>query len=127
MGKRRVYRMMVWVAIVDKMWGLIVEGMGMSSYQIELQGDVLRVMFGEPAQNDRIVKDAAMRLAELAGKLVGGGVLKINGPASMPVAFVLAHGVAHLYGAVAVYDPKLSKYVVCVTHDPAYGVGDLID
>jgi CRISPR-associated protein Csx3 len=99
----------------------------MSSYQIELQGDVLRVMFGEPAQNDQIVKDAAIRLAELAGELVGGRVLKINGPASLPVAFVLAHGVAHLYGVVAVYDPKLSKYVVCVTHDPAHGVGDLID
>ncbi|MFM6118887.1 MAG: hypothetical protein ACKPEO_06990 [Sphaerospermopsis kisseleviana] len=25
------------------------------------------------------------------------------------------------------YDPKLAKYVICITHNPAYKLGDLID
>jgi len=54
-------------------------------------------------------------------------LLKINGPASLPVACVLTHKVAHLYGAIGVFDPKIGKYVVCITHNPAYKVGDLID
>jgi hypothetical protein len=28
---------------------------------------------------------------------------------------------------VAVFDPKLDSYVVCVTHDPRFAVGDTID
>jgi CRISPR-associated protein Csx3 len=40
---------------------------------------------------------------------------------------VLCHKVAHLFGAVACFDPKLAKYVVAISHDPAYAVGDLID
>jgi CRISPR-associated protein Csx3 len=99
----------------------------MTTYKIDKRGDVLQVTFGEPAQNDQIVKDASQRLTELAGELTGGALLKVNGPASMPVAFVLAHGVAHLYGAIAVYDPKLSQYVVCIAHHPDYAIGDLID
>lgn len=101
----------------------------MATYKIELSGDVLKVGFGEPAQNDAIVRDAAERLAELAldGTLSGGPIIKINGPASLPVAVVLAHGLSHLYGAVAVFDPKLGKYVVSTTHNPAYRVGDLVD
>lgn len=72
-----------------------------------------------------IVKDAVQALADLG--LAGGPILKINGPASLPVAVALAHAVTHLYGAVAVWDPKLSKYVVSVSHSPEYAVGDLID
>lgn len=101
----------------------------MTSYKIEIQGDVLRVGFGEPAQNDEIVKDAAARLEQMttSGELKGGAVLKINGPATNPVCFVLAHRVAHLYGAIGVFDPKMGKYVVCISHNPAYKLGDLID
>ncbi|BAZ54295.1 hypothetical protein NIES4103_69800 (plasmid) [Nostoc sp. NIES-4103] len=101
----------------------------MSTYKIELKEGILRVSFGEPAQNDQIVKDAAARLEEMAtlGELTGGPLLKINGPISIPVAFVLAHKLAHIYGAVAFYDPKLGKYVICITHNPAYKLGDLID
>jgi len=50
----------------------------------------------------------------------------VTGPASLPVAFVMCHAVAHLYGAVACFDPKLLGYVVCVSHDPKYKVGDVI-
>lgn len=106
----------------------------MNTYNLELQGDILRIGFGEPAQNDQIVRDAAARLDEMvkSEELSGGPLLKINGPASVPVCYVIAHKVSHLYGAIAVFDPKVgakgtSKYVVCITHNPAYKLGDLID
>ncbi|MEH2295163.1 CRISPR-associated protein Csx3 [Nostoc sp.] len=101
----------------------------MSTYKIELKDGILRVNFGEPAQNDQIVRDAAGRLEEMAtsGELAGGQLLKINGPISIPVAFVLAHKLAHIYGAVGFYDPKLGKYVISITHNPSYKLGDLID
>ncbi len=101
----------------------------MTTYKIELEGDVLRINFGQPAQNNQIVKDAEARLEEMseAGILKGGTLLKINGPASLPVACVLTHKVAHLYGAIGVFDPKLGKYVICITHNPDYQIGDLID
>ncbi len=101
----------------------------MTTYNIELKDDILRVSFGEPAQNDQIVKDAAARLEEMArsGELTGGQLLRINGPVSIPVAFVLAHKLSHIYGAIGFFDPKLGKYVICITHNPAYKLGDLID
>ena len=101
----------------------------MTTYKIEFRDEILRVSFGEPAQNDQIVKDAAARLEEMAtsGELTGGQLLKINGPISIPVAFVLAHKLAHIYGAIGFFDPKLGKYVICITHDPSYKLGDLID
>jgi len=90
---------------------------------------VMRVGFGEPAQNDQICKDAYARLAEMvkSGELKGGELIKINGPASLPVACVIAHAVAHLYQAVGVFDPKLGKYVVAISHGDRYAIGDLID
>lgn len=101
----------------------------MANYKIDLKDDVLQVAFGEPAQNNQIVKCASARLEEMSqiGGLTGGQLLKINGAASIPIAFVLAHKVAHLYGAVGCFDPKLGKYVICITHNPAYQLGDLID
>jgi CRISPR-associated protein Csx3 len=35
--------------------------------------------------------------------------------------------VAHLYEVVAVFDPKIAKYVVSVSHGDTYKPGDLID
>lgn len=101
----------------------------MTTYNIELKEDTLHISFGESAQNDEIVKDAAARLEEMAqsGILRGGQLLKIIGPTSIPVAFVLAHRLCHLYGAIGCFDPKLGKYVICITHNPAYNLGDLID
>lgn len=101
----------------------------MATYNISLDGDLMRVGFGDPAGNDQIVRDVATMLDAMkaAGTLVGGPVLKINGPASLPVAFVIAHAVLHIYSAVAVWDPKLQKYVVAVAHGADYAVGDLID
>jgi CRISPR-associated protein Csx3 len=107
---------------------------GMTTYNIKLEGDILKVSFGEPATNDQIVRDAAECLEKMTetGELAGGSLLKINGPASLPVCYVIAHKVSHLYGAIAVFDPKIgargtSKYVVCISHNPAYKLGDLID
>ena len=101
----------------------------MNSYKIALVDGVMKVGFGEAAQNDQIVKDAVTRLNEMVdGKeLVGGKLIKINGPASLPVAVAIAHAVGHLYETIAVFDPKLSKYVVSVTHGTEYKLGDLID
>lgn len=100
----------------------------MSTFNIAFAEGVLKIGFGSPAQNNQIVVDAEARLDEMveAGELVGGDVLRINGPASLPVAMVIAHAVCHLYGAVACFDPKLAKYVVVISHSPPYIVGDLI-
>lgn len=98
-------------------------------YNISLLGEVLRVGFADPAQNDQICRDAAEKLGDMVadGTLSGGSVIKVNGPASLPVAVVIAHAVSHLYEVVAVFDPKLGKYVVAVSHTPEFTVGDLID
>ena len=99
----------------------------MSTYQIKYDGknNLMTIGFGAAGSNDQIVKDADKALKELAP--IGGRLLKISGPASLPVAMVIAHGVAHMFGAIAVYDPKLEKFVVSITHNPDYRIGDLIE
>jgi CRISPR-associated protein Csx3 len=97
----------------------------MSTYNVVRDGDVLKLSFGAQAQNDQIVKDAVAAVKAL--ELEGGKVIKLNGPASLPVAIALSHEVGHLFGAVAAFDPKLGKYVVAISHDPDFAVGDLID
>lgn len=98
----------------------------MSSYKIEVSlasvaGEsvvFLRVGFGSPAQNDQLVCDASARLDELEknGQLEGGSLVLVNGPASLPVATVLSHRLAHRYAAVGVFDPKMAEYVVACSH-----------
>lgn len=101
----------------------------MKTFVIDIEHEVLNIGFGEPAQNDQIVSDAEQRIKELisTGKIPGGALIKINGPATLPVGMVIAHNLAHLYQAVACYDPKLSKYVVAIAHGDQYQAGDLID
>ena len=101
----------------------------MSSYNVALVEGVLKVGFGTPAQNDQIVRDAEARLDEMvaSGELKGGTLVRVNGPASLPIAMVLAHRLAHLFGAVACFDPKLGKYVVAISHHPEFALGQLID
>jgi CRISPR-associated protein Csx3 len=77
-------------------------------------GVLLRLSFGTPAQNDQIVKDAVATLGEL--NLQGGETVYLNGPASLPVACAIAHGVAHLFQEVAVFDPKIAGYVMAISH-----------
>ena len=98
----------------------------MTTYNVVLEGgDTLKLSFGAQAQNDVIVRDAVAAVKAL--NLTGGKLIKLNGPASLPVACAIAHEVGHLYGAVACFDPKLTKYVVAVSHDPEFTLGDLID
>jgi CRISPR-associated protein Csx3 len=103
----------------------------MAAFLISIQESVLKVGFNptEPAQNDVIVRDAVARIEEMkaTGELAGGAILKINGPASLPVAVAIAHAVLHIYETVCVFDPKLGKYVVAVCHSDAYQPGDLIE
>jgi len=109
----------------------------MYSYQMKLEGDVLKVGFNRvlPAKGDRIVRDAVEQLSQMidSGQLSGGGVLMIDGPQSVPVAYALGHRLSHLYEAIAILDPKIGKkghktYIVTITHGSSkYEVGDLIE
>ncbi len=102
----------------------------MTTFYIDVvTNNELKIGFGRPAQNDEMVKDAEQRLEHLIkiGNITGGDIIKINGPASLPVAMVLAHKLGHLYQAIACYDPKLAKYVVTIAHGDVYSIGDLID
>ncbi|MBF0586931.1 CRISPR-associated protein Csx3 [Prosthecochloris sp. N3] len=90
----------------------------------------LFIGFGKtPAQNDVLVKEAEHQLDELInkGEICGGEIIRINGPTTLPVALVLAHKLSHRYQAVAMYDPKLSRYVIAIAHGDKYSVGELID
>lgn len=85
----------------------------------------IRVGFGEPATNDLIVRDAIQAIADL--QLTGGKGIRFNGPISVPAAMALAHAVAHQFGFVAMFDPKIGKYIVAISHDPAVKPGDLME
>ncbi|WP_414621590.1 CRISPR-associated protein Csx3 [Calothrix sp. CCY 0018] len=117
----------------------------MQSYQIKLEGDVLHVGFNRdfPAQGDRIAKDALEKITQMidSGEICGGKRILIDGPQSVPVAYILSHKLVHLYAAVAVLDPKLGSkistpdgairhktYIVTSVHGSTeYQVGDLIE
>ena len=89
-------------------------------------GTLLKVGFGEPAQNDEIVREVEARLNEIKGNGLGGAVALINGPASLPVALVIGHHLAHQFGAVGVFDPKIAGYVIAASHGSNWKVGDVI-
>ncbi len=94
------------------------------------EGTLLRLSFGSPANNDQIVRDAIAAIQTL-NLAEGGGraIVLLNGPASLPVAAAVTHAVAHLFGAVGCFDPKLGaggSYVVAVAHGGGFAVGDLI-
>jgi CRISPR-associated protein Csx3 len=103
---------------------------------IREEGDVLRVQINNAVQvdGDQIVRDAKAQLQQLihSGQLSGGKLLKINGRSTVLASFVMALELAHLYGAIALFDPKLGalgldRYIVAVSHTPDYQVGDTID
>lgn len=106
----------------------------MSTYHINLDEDILKVKFGKPANGDQIVRDAAAQLDEMiaSGKLSGGKLLKIDGPASLPVCYLIAHKISHLYSAIAIFDPKIGRegyktFITAVSHSPAYKIGEIIE
>jgi CRISPR-associated protein Csx3 len=85
-----------------------------SARQLDAGVTLLKVSFGEPADNTAIVIDAVKALAEC--ELSGGKTVLIHGPASLPAAMAICHGVVHLFAEVACFDPKLQGFVVAVTH-----------
>ncbi|MGA9382220.1 MAG: hypothetical protein WBV73_25960 [Phormidium sp.] len=108
----------------------------MTSYQMRLERDTLKVDFaknadGEPitADGDRIVRDVAVGLQQMiaVGELRGGNLLKIDGRISVLASYTLAHEVAHLYRAIAVSDTRLNAYVVVISTAAEYPVGSRID
>lgn len=81
----------------------------------------------KPATNQELVIFVEQQLTKLVEDApMRGPLLKINGACSVPLAFVISHKVQHLYGAIAIYDPKLSGFVVSVTHNPDYQLGQLV-
>ena len=88
------------------------------------EADLLKIGFGDPAQNDQIVQDAAAALEAL--ELQGGALVLLNGPASLPVACVLSHALAHRYAGIGVFDPKMAGYVVSIAHGSSFRVGQVI-
>ena len=88
---------------------------------------LFRVRFGADSENDRKVVDAEQQIAAMvAGGNLGGKIALINGPASLPVAVVLAHHLIHRFGVLGVFDPKVAGYVVAAAHGSTYKVGDTI-
>ncbi|MEH2411422.1 CRISPR-associated protein Csx3 [Nostoc sp.] len=107
----------------------------MTTYNINLEGDILKVGFGATlAKGDQIVRDVAAQLDVMiaSGELASGSLIKINGRISVLVGQVLADKLSKLYDAIAVFDPKigdggLDTYVVTISRHPKYKVGDTLD
>ena len=105
-------------------------GSGSQTFNAEISSKedgitTVRTEFGVPASNDVIVADAVATMSGL--HLDGGRGIRFTGPMSIPVAFAIAHLIGHRYGFVACYDPKLSQFVVVISHAPDMRIGDLID
>ncbi|MBD2471727.1 CRISPR-associated protein Csx3 [Nostoc sp. FACHB-145] len=107
----------------------------MTTYHIELQGDILKVGFGNTqATGDRIVCDVATKLDEMiaTGEIPGGSLIKINGRVSVLVSQVLGDKLGKVYDVIAIFDPKigdrgLDRYVVTISRHPDYRAGDILD
>ncbi|WP_030008027.1 hypothetical protein [Picosynechococcus sp. NKBG042902] len=93
---------------------------------LKLEEDVLTIQLSAASyrMNDVLVPALYQDLARLKqNELRGGKLLKVNGKHSLPMAYVLADGVAHLYGAIAIFEPEHQGYLVAISHDPDYPVG----
>jgi CRISPR-associated protein Csx3 len=67
-----------------------------------------------------------------SGELPGGELIKINGRASVLVSQVLGYKLGEIYSAIAFFDPKqgdkgLDRYVITVSNNPKYQIGDILD
>ncbi|MFW5665142.1 MAG: hypothetical protein ACOC2Z_06255 [Coleofasciculus sp.] len=106
------------------------------SFLVQLQGDVLYVQINQAVSvdGDQIVRDVKAQLQKLtdSGRLSGGNqLLKVNGRSTVLASWVIGLELAHRYGAIAVFDPKLGtpdldSYIVAISHSPDYHVGDMI-
>lgn len=107
-----------------------------SSYLIDYEDNTLKMRFSKTisAKGDRIVLDTKEQLDRLLELkcLPQGGLLKINGPASIPISYLIAHELGHLFSTIAIFDPKIggeqqNRYVVAINYDPQYQVGDILE
>ena len=108
----------------------------MSSYNIRLEKDTLKVDFAKTpsgeaikVDGDQIVKDVEKQLDQMisGGEIKGGKLLKIYGRISVLASYTLAHQLGHLYGAIAVSDTRLNAYVVVNSTTPDYPLGTRIN
>lgn len=108
----------------------------MVSYHLRLRENTLYVGFNreQSASGDRLVRDAASQIDQLIrqGQLTGGELLKVDGPQSVAIAYVLAQRLTPLYGAIAVLDPKVCRpgyrvYIVAISRNADYPLGSLIE
>lgn len=99
------------------------------TYNVRLEGDVLKLSFGAPASNAEIVRDAISEIERLvaSGELTSEKIIKLNGPASLPAAVAITNSISNLFEVIAVFDPKLNGYVVAISSDSAHEVGSILE
>lgn len=106
------------------------------SFLMHREGNILRVEINPAVQvdGDQIFRDAKLQLQKLinSGELSGGKLLKINGRSTVLASFAIAFELAHLYDAIAVFEPKLGdrgldRYIVSISHTSDYQVGETLD
>ncbi|MCL2925666.1 MAG: hypothetical protein MGF17_13885, partial [Trichodesmium sp. MAG_R04] len=108
----------------------------MSSYNIRLEKDTIKVDFAKTpsgeaikVDGDQIVKDIAKQLEQMisTGEIKGGELLKIYGRISVLGSYTFAHQLGHLYRAIAVSDTRLNAYVVVISTTSDYPLGTRIN
>lgn len=100
------------------------------NYHLTVKEDTLEVNFDlQCAPGDLLVKEVDAYLDELINtqQLSGGSLLKIYGRISLLLSYTIAHKVAHLYSAIAVFDPRLQSYVVVISSNQDYPMSSRID
>lgn len=97
----------------------------MAVFNMSFDNDTLTLGFGDPATGDAVVAGIVDALKALPPNF-GGKLLKVTGPTTVAGALAIGHFAAHKFGAVAMFDPKLQKFIVAISHDPDFAVGDLL-
>ena len=93
--------------------------------KLSADGGLLEVQLTDKADSGQLVASAERLLNKMA--FPGGKLIRINGAHPLPVAMAIAHKLAHRYAAVAIFDPKVSGFVVAISHEPQIAVGDVIE
>jgi CRISPR-associated protein Csx3 len=108
------------------------------SFKIEFTKENTTVDFLEVGRTEKNVRgdilfqDALLEFKRERKKIKGGSFLKINGVASLPIAYLLSHELCHLYRVVTVYYPqqggeKENRYIVVNSFTQEYQIGDILE
>lgn len=92
--------------------------------------DVLKIGFvpSVSISGDDLVKYIAEQLPQVAKEhTLYGRILKINGSVSVPGAMVLAAYFKNRYKAIAMFDPKMSEYIVVISTSHDHKVGSILE